>query len=244
MIFSDLDIEDQLSQERRKSRREEEMLLSEAKRILNNDLFAEKKILENLKQYGKIKELITEEQVDDESVYTIDEIRKVAIKLRMKFLDSRLYKPEIPYEAILRIRHLNENYSKELAGFSILAPSAAYFETENEESALLFARTNHGNYFLIHRWGKPFAWSRKILYWPLRTFENLLVTMITFTLILALSIPTHLITLDSKAEYWSGYRGAAFFHLLIFNAGVTAYFAFAFSRNFSSTVWNRKRDFG
>lgn len=79
--------------------------------------------------------------------------------------------------------------------------------------------------------------------WPLRRFENLALTVIMATLLITLALPTWLITLDSSAQYWSGYRAAAFMHLLIFNAGITAYLTFAFSRHFSSTVWNRKKDF-
>jgi hypothetical protein len=62
-------------------------------------------------------------------------------------------------------------------------------------------------------------------------------------LLLDLALPTRLITLDHSANYWSGYRAAAFFHLLIFNFGVTAYLTFAFAKNFSSSVWNRYTDF-
>ena len=51
---------------------------------------------------------------------------------------------------------------------------------------------------------------------PLKNFENLFKTVLLYTLIVTLIIPTPLITLDSEATYWSGYRAAAFMHLLIF----------------------------
>ena len=70
-----------------------------------------------------------------------------------------------------------------------------------------------------------------------------MATVILSTLVLTLLLPTSLITLDARATYWSGYRAAAFMHLLIFNAGITTYITFAFLGNFSSSVWNRKRDF-
>jgi len=69
------------------------------------------------------------------------------------------------------------------------------------------------------------------------------VTIILVTFIITMSLPINLITLDPSADYWSGYRAAAFFHLLIFNVGVVVYTTFAFSKNFSSTIWNRDRDF-
>ena len=103
--------------------------------------------------------------------------------------------------------------------------------------------TNYDNYFLVHQWGKKVPWYRSLIYWPMRRFESLLLTVIFFTLAVTLVLPTDLITLDSKAGYWSGYRAAAFFHLLIFNAGVTIYITLAFTRNLSSSMWNRKKDF-
>ena len=239
-----VDVIDELKRTRHKSRRAGDELVSEARRILRNDLFAENKILANLKQYRKSFEVIDEEAVDERDVFTLAEIKRVAIRCRLKFLESALYAPEIPYAAIMKIKQLDREHRKELRGFMVLSCPKAFHDRTCEVPSLLFARTNYDNFYLVQRWGGKLHWARPFRFWPLRTFETLVLTVIAFTLAVTMSLPTWLITLDPKAEYWSGYRAAAFFHLLIFNLGFTAYITFAFSKNFSSAVWDSSRDFG
>jgi hypothetical protein len=243
-MFRSVDVILELDRARRKNRREEDDLVAEARRILRNDLFAEEKILSNLKHYKKSFDVLNEEGLDASGVFTEEEIRNVAVRYRLKFLDSQLYQPEIPYSAVMKIRQLNLEHRKELRAFKVLASPVAFSDPACGHDTLLFAKTNYDNYCLIQRWGKRFDWSRRLRFWPLRTFENLLLTVILFTLAVTMSLPTSLITLDASAGYWCGYRAAAFFHLLIFDLGVTAYITFAFSGNFSSSVWDRKRNFG
>ena len=243
-MFEPVNFSTELDRLRIRIRSEEEMVVQEANRILRSDLFADRKILDHLTAYSSSFNRLDEEEVATDKVYTVDEIRRIAVKHRLKFLPSGLYKPEIPYEAILKIRELNSRYRKELSEFHVLSVSYAFREKCDSPQSALFVETNCRNFFLVHDWGNPVHWSRKLKYWPLRSFENLVVSLLVLTLIVTLCLPTALITLDAKAEYWSGYRAAAFFHLLIFFSGFTTYLAFAFSRNFSNVVWNRKKDFG
>ena len=168
-MFDDVDIKYQLTRFRNKTRKEEDRLISEANRILRGELFKERQILENLKQYNKTFERLDEEDIDDELVFTPEEIRQVAITYRLKFLESKVFKPEIPYEAILKIKDLNEKFHKDLKIFKILAPYECFIGKKSLDS-LIFARTNYGNYYLIHRWGKALKWGRKLKYLPLRNF--------------------------------------------------------------------------
>lgn len=241
-MFEDVNLEQQLNLFRNAAAKEEK-LLSEANRILQEDLFVEEKILDNLREYNKAFEKLDEEDVDKGLVFSISEIKKVAVTFRLKFLESKLYKPEIPYEAILKIKDLNQKFHKELKFFKVLSTPGGFTNKEIKEASLLFVQTNYDNYYLVHRWGGKLKWNRKLKFWPLRKFENLILTVFVTTLLLTLALPTELITLDPRAVYWSGYRAAAFFHLFIFNMGVTVYFTFAFARNFSNSVWDSYRDF-
>jgi hypothetical protein len=243
-MFSTKNISDLLQQERNKLRTVEDELIRETRRILYNDLLTEKKILSYLTQYNQSFELIDEEEVDKQLIFTEAEIRQTAVKFRLKFLNSKKYKPEIPYEAVLKIKQLNETYRKELKEFRVLSFPETFKGKFSNESAVLFALTNHNNYYLVHKWGNDIHWFRKIRYWPLRSLENLVLTVMAFTLIVTLSLPTALITLDPKATYWCGYRLATYFHLFIFFSGFTAFYAFAFTKNFSGSIWNRTSDFG
>ncbi len=242
-MFGDTDLKYELSLLREKTRKGDDNLVSEAKKILKQDLFADGKILENLKLYRTSFEVPDEKNLDASEIFTLAEIKKIAVLYRLKFLEGNLYKPEIPYEATLKIEYLNSKFQKEIREFKILSTYDNFIKKDAGSCALLFVKTNYENYFLVHTWGKALREQRKLLFLPLRTFENLVVTVAMVTFIIVVSLPTRLITLDHKAEYWSGYRAAAFFHILIFNFGVTVYFTFAFAKNFSSAVWNRYKDF-
>ncbi len=241
-MFSNTNIKYELNK-LRNTRTGQDILVSEANRILTQDLFTEQKILQNLKQYNKSFEIIDEEDVDTQSIFTPKEIKNIAINYRLKFLDSHLYKPEIPYEAILKIKDINTRFKKEIKLFKILSLPHSFHDTNSKSESILFVKTNYNNYYFIHSWGNSVHRNRKFKFWPLRNFETLAATVIFSTLVLTLCLPTEWITLDRKATYFSGYRAAAFFHLLIFNFGVTAYITFAFAKNFSSSIWNYKNDF-
>lgn len=218
-------------------------MIQEVNRILHQDLYSEKNILSNLRNYNALFELVNEEEVDKTLVFKSSQIKEVAVKNRLKFLDSQSYKFEIPYEAVLKIEHLNLTQHKNLNGFKILSTSDFFKKEGITDSAALFAPTHLGNYYLIHQWGEDLKWNRKLLNWPLRNIENLFVSIVVATLIITLCLPTYLITLDRTATYWCGYRIGVFFHLLIFNLGVTTYIAFAFTKNLSSSIWNSDKDF-
>lgn len=243
-MFENTDIHEQLKREQYKRKIAGDGLVEEANKILNQDLFTEKKILKHLGQYNSQSRFLDEEALDGSRIFSLEEIKQICITYRLKFLNSKSYKPPIPYESVLIIKGLNEKYRKELVEFFVLAPAETFSSGLPPGDSMLFTKTNDGNYYLIYRWGHALKWHRKWFFWPMRFFENLFVTVVSITLCITLLLPTSLITLDHQAEYWSGYRAAAFFHLLIFNMGVTAYTTFTFAKNFSSTIWNREQDFG
>lgn len=242
-MFGDVNLIHELTRLRKTKYQEENLVVSEAKKILHRDLFTRKKILENLQHYSKSFYTLDEEDLDMRFVFSVEEIKRIAVLYRLKFLDSRFFKPDLPYEAHIKLEELNIRFRKEIRDYKILSHYENFSDAAANYQAVLLVETNYGNYYLLHLWGKTLKQARKLKCFPLRNFETLISTVIIATLVLAVSIPTDLITLDRNAGYWSGYRAAAFFHLLIFNSGVTVYFTFAFSKNFSSTVWNRYKDF-
>lgn len=242
-MFNNIDISHQLKRLHSKVLSQEDQLLHQANVILKQDIYSEKHILENLSGYIKSFEELPEELLEKDHVFHPSEIKKLAILYRLKFLESNYYKSEIPYDAILKIRSLNRVNRIEIKAFKILSPAENFGKENADLNTLLFAKTKEDNFYLIHYWGKNLKWYRKWLYLPLQSFENLVTTVFLTTLILTLSLPTELITLDNKAEYWSGYRAATFFHLLIFNFGVTVFFTFTLAKNFSNAIWNQYKDF-
>jgi len=242
--MSGVDIFAKLSEFRGKHANEGDHVLHEVNRILNKEMFSEKNILHNLRNYNRLIEVLDEEELEPEFIFRLSDIKSIALKYRLRFLDSQSYKFEFPYEAVLKIDYLNHAHKKSLKGFKLLGTRDFFIKEGNKECALLFAPTNHGNYYLVHKWGTELKWCREYASWPLKNIETLLITIICITLVAALSIPIRLITLDSHATYWSGWRLGVFFHLLIFNMGFTTYFTFAFSRGLTVSNWNSEKDFG
>jgi hypothetical protein len=235
---------DALVKIRVKQRKEEEKLLYEVNRILVNDQFSKKNVLSNLKNYQKLDELVSEDTVDAALIYKLSEIKDLALKFRLKFLESKCYKPEYPEEVIIRLDEFNSENKKNNKGYKVLGTNASFKESKNNDICMLFAPTDLGNYYLVYYWGEQFKWHRKLLSWPIKNIENLFLFLISFTLIVTLLLPTNLITLDRSATYWCGYRIGVFFHLLIFFGGFTVYFTFAFAKNLSSIYWDRESNFG
>ncbi len=241
-MFKSLNIHARLLWEKQNNLQLEEQLLREAKTILHQDLFTEKKILQNLRAYNDRKDLLNEDEIEKENIFHVKDIQTICVNYRLRFLNSEHYLSEIPYEAIAKIKQLSQNQYKNLKHFKILGSNESIHGKSTDELCL-FCKTMDENYYLVHRWGKPYNWNRQILSWPLRKFETLFVTVALITLMIALVLPSGLITLDKSIGYFSGFRIAAFFHLLIFNFGVTAYITFAFNKNFSSSVWQQSTEF-
>lgn len=242
-MFPGFDIKEELIRQRNKRRKGDDFIIDEVNRILAESSLREQQIMSNLSLYNQTFELLDEEGLDPELIFKEAEIRKQCIGFRLKFLDSQYYRTEIPYEAILKIKYLNEVQKKNLRHFKILGPAQGFRQATARAPFLLFAQTVYGHYYLVHSWGSKLRWYQKISAFPLRNFETLLLTVLLVALCTTLALPTALITLDHEATYWCGYRIATFFHLFIFYSGVTAYLLVGFNKNFSSAVWRNEKEF-
>jgi hypothetical protein len=237
--FGNIDLVNVLKSERKRIRSEADALMDDVKRILISDQYSEKKILENIQSYNKSYEVLNEEGLDPNRIFNIKEIQNIAIHYRLRFLDSQTYKGNIPSEALHEIKAVSKEQGKDLRQFKILAP-ISFFKLKDkiDADAILFTVTDLGNYYLLFTWAYPTKWHRKISSYPLRNFENMFLCIIAVTLLLTLSFPTKWIAMDKDAEYFSMYRIATFFHMLIFDSAIAAFVLFGFYSNFSVSQWN------
>ncbi|MGZ3884497.1 MAG: hypothetical protein ACXVP0_09545 [Bacteroidia bacterium] len=240
-MFRPINIQNELVRQRRRSLKKSDAVLDEVHKILKADLFKEHNILNNLKSYNKSFELLNEEGLDTNFVFKKEDIKAVAVNYRLRFLDSQVFEGDIPYEAILKIKHLNSEQGKDLRGFKILAQPYAFKDKTAKSELTLFAPTVYGNYYLVHKWGEDMKWYKKLTTFPMRRFETLFPSLLLLTLVTVLLVPTRQLTLDREATYWCGYRIAAFFHLLIFYSGFTVYMLFGFNKPFSNSIWESDR---
>lgn len=192
--------------------------------FVSNEEIAE----ENLNQFDV-------DHLERNRIFHINDIKKTCIDFRLRFLDSKYFKNEIPQAAFDEINHLNTLHNTRLGNYKIMAPSKL-FKLENTDDPLLFAPIGNGYYYLIHKWGNDLHPFRKVMMWPFKSIPNL------FALILLLSwFATQLVPvgLFSKANDWGVYWMTYFF-MFKGIAAIVIFYGFALGKNFNPAIWNSK----
>lgn len=234
MIFNRLNIKSELVKERSRQQR----LMNDVTGILNESLERDKDVLNRLKNSGSSSSILVNEE-DENRIYTLDQIRKICIRYRLRFLSTSLFKATFPYEAISRINELEKKLNRKIDDFRIIATSKA-FDLENiNQDPLLFAQLADGRYYLIHHWGKDLKWYRRILTWPLQNFTTYFISLWILAAILSFGIPgsvMHLLSRDSELflRLWLTV------HSFIAFMGITFWLAMSYEKTFSSLNWESK----
>ncbi|MBT8210061.1 MAG: hypothetical protein KJP14_05990, partial [Eudoraea sp.] len=162
-------------------------------------------------------------------------IKTICINYRLRFLDSRYFKAEIPQEAISKIKKLEKEHDTELKGYKIIAPSKL-FKLEDKDDPLLFAPIGNGYYYLIHKWGNDLHPLRRILVWPFKNVLNLTALVVLISYLATLMVPDGLFSKsNSSAEFW-----IIFFFMFKSVAAVVIFYGFALGKNFNPAIWNSK----
>ena len=145
MLFEKVNIEDKLKSIANDKGAD---LLNEVKSILASDDAKDAQILENLsQQYKTSANQLIFDKLETNRIYHISQIKKTCVNYRLRFLDTKLFKGEIPYEAVSKIKQLEKEHNTQLSGFKIIAP-AKLFKLENYDDPLLFAPIGNGYYYL------------------------------------------------------------------------------------------------
>ena len=111
------------------------------------------------------------EKIDNNRIFHISQIRNICLEYRLKFLDTSFFKGDYPKETISKINELERNHDIQIQGYKIIAPSIL-FKLKKADDPLLFAPIGNNLYYLIDKWGNDINATRKIKYWPVRTFDN------------------------------------------------------------------------
>ncbi|MEO9892935.1 hypothetical protein [Aurantibacter sp.] len=170
-----------------------------------------------------------------ENIFHIAQIKNICVAYRLRFLDSKLFKGEIPEEAISKIRQLEKEHEMELSGFKVLAPSKL-FKLKDKDDPILFAPLGNGYFYLIYKWGNDLHPLRKLLMWPFKNIINLVWFTLLVSLIITTLIPSGLFSKSTTVAQF----GLLFFFSFKSIAAVVVYYAFAQGKNFSNAIWNSK----
>jgi len=220
----------------RNNRIPEAALMDEVQTILDEESAKDEKILYAI-----------QENCDDESnhfdfdllstnkIFHITDIEKICITYRLRFLNSSLFKGELPYEAISKIKQLEEEHKISLKAYKIMAPSQ-FFRLKNADDPLLFASIGNQYYYLIHSWGRDLHPLRKLMMWPFKHLENFMVLLLLLSLILTAMIPDGMFSPHQTTSQF------LLIYLFMFKwiSGLAIFFGFKKGKNFSSAIWNSK----
>ena len=170
-----------------------------------------------------------------DKIYHLDQIKKVSIDYRLRFLDLKYFKNKLPQEALDTIQSLESAHDTQLGSFKIMAPSAL-FRLEKTDDPLLFVPLGKDYYYLVHKWGNDLHPLRKVLMWPFKNIWNLMLAVFAFSWILTELTPMGLFTrTPDSSSYWM-----LLFFMFKAVASVVLYFGFALGKNFNPAIWNNR----
>ena len=170
-----------------------------------------------------------------DKIYHLDQIKKVSIDYRLRFLDLKYFKNKLPQEALDTIQALESAHDTQLSSFKIMAPSAL-FRLEKTDDPLLFVPLGKDYYYLVHKWGNDLHPLRKVLMWPFKNIWNLMLAVFAFSWILTELTPMGLFTrTPDSSTYWM-----LLFFMFKAVASVVLYFGFALGKNFNPAIWNNR----
>lgn len=176
---------------------------------------------------------LTFDALDFDKIFHIDSIKKLCVNYRLRFLDTHLFKGEYPKELYSIIPNLENDHKIQLKDFKIMAPSKL-FRLKTKEDPLLFVPIGNGYYYLVHKWGDDLKSYRKILVWPFKNINTLILT----------SIILSLLSTAIGSAFFNDFSDTQLLVIFIFNIKtfvfVTFYLLFMMRKNFNESIWNSK----
>ena len=225
MNFNTVDLQKELQKVKSKVN-----VLDEVQQILNEDLYKEEVIANKLQGSKVAHGNIEESKLNQDHIYSLDQIKQICIKYRLRFLDSKAFIGEIPTEAILIIKALEKELGQPIDGFKIVAPKKLFQLEDKDSDPLLFLQLADNKFYFIHKWGGELNRFRALLAAPLRSFMSMFWTLLAVAFLFSLAIPTSSIDVFMFL----------FVHSFIAICGITCMIIFMIRENFSDSEWNSK----
>lgn len=239
-MMKGLNLEKVLEREKRHSeKKKEDEVLAGFRQLLKDDDAQDELVLVNIFGSGGSIARLKARSLDPGRIYSLQQIRKICINYRLRFLDSVHYKGEIPYEAISHIKSLQRNQDIELKDFKIVAPAHMFNLRYKDKDPLLFVPLGNDRFYLVHKWGSDLHPLRRLLVFPFRNFPSLLTCVLLLAFIIMISLPDA-VYMVPEGHSSLGVRGIFFFYLFFAFSGLTALYGFSRMKNFNSVLWNSK----
>jgi len=176
------------------------------------------------------------DKIDSNRLFHVDQIRKICIDYRLRFLDFNFFKGGVPDEAYTKLKEFELNHPDLDLNIKMMAPTKL-FQLENYDDPLMFVSLGNNYYYLIHKWGNDMSYFRKMFMWPFKNIYNILVYLAIISLFFTTFVPDGIFFYKNNPEI-------QFFVVFLFMfkslAAIFIYFGFAMGKNFNENIWNSK----
>ncbi|MGP8214811.1 MAG: hypothetical protein ACLQQ4_04535 [Bacteroidia bacterium] len=174
--------------------------------------------------------------LDKNNIFSNDDIKRVCIQYRLRFLDYNLFdNEELPRDAVEIIKNLEKETGKEAVGLKMLTSSRFFKSKDVNHVPVLLAQLDENNFYLIHKQAEGYSWFRKWASFPFRNIWALLLTLVVVGLPLMFIIPALLFRSAQEIHYYQMLYLAAF---TIYTLFISVFGGFTFYKKFSIKCWN------
>lgn len=235
MLLKSTNIEEQFKK-LHADEKEGQKILESVREILKKDDERQDLIEKNLSSSNTVATNAFDfELLETDKIYHIDQIKKICIDYRLRFLDTKYFKAKIPQEAFSKIKQLEKAHDITVKGFKIIAPSKL-FKLDDKDDPLLFAPIGNGYFYLVHKWGNDLHPFRKLLVWPFKNIINLAVLVLLVSWLCTIMVPDGLFSKSSNGSE----KMIVFFFMFKCVAAVVIFYGFALGKNFNPAIWKSK----
>lgn len=178
-------------------------------------------------------------KLDPERIYNLEQIKNLCTRYRLRFLDSKYFKGEIPYEAIAKVKTIQREQNQEIDSFKMVAPAPMFNLENKDKDPLLMIPLGNQRYYLVHKWGNDLHPLRALMVFPFRSFKTLLFSVAFMAAFVVSLFPDSMVMGPYDQHSWN-IRVIFFFYLFLAFSGLTALYGFSRMKNFNSELWNSK----
>lgn len=175
--------------------------------------------------------------LDTNRVFSIKDIKSVCIDFRLRFLDMKFYRAELPYDAHIKLTAFEIEIGVPVS-FKILTEARNFKSTYPHTQQLLFADLGNGEFYFIHKWGNEFSNLRKYAAMPYKNIEVLFAIILVASSVFTIITPTNFITSKPNIDYFSMIRLAFFFWCIVALSALFMYYIVAIRKGMNSSEWD------
>ena len=106
------------------------------------------RILGNLFTSEGNSEMLNFDALESSRIYHIEDIKKLCVDYRLRFLDSKHFNGTFPAEALDAIKAFEKAQEREITGFKMIAPAGMFKLAEKDKDPLLFVPMGGGYHYL------------------------------------------------------------------------------------------------